>query len=99
MPALSFPSLSYGRYLVGEYLSTVVEVVAANYLCSADRDGISVECLRKLLDVCWQTALLLLDKSRCAMAARDKMYVLGTRHQDQVELDDASVGGRGRTSS
>lgn len=99
MPALSLPSLSYGRYLVGEYSSTVVEVVAANYLSSDDEDGISAECLRKLIDVCWPTALLMLDKIRCAMAARDKMYVLGTRHQDQVELDDASVGRRSRTSS
>lgn len=30
-----------------------------------------------------------------AMGDRDRKYVLGIRHHDQVELDDAFVGGRG----
>ena len=38
----------------------------------------------------------MLDKIRRAMGDRDRQYVLGIRHHDQVELDDAFVGGRGR---
>ena len=69
---------------------------AAIYLCSADKGGISAERLRKLIDVQWRTAQLMLDKIRRAMGDRDRQYVLGIRHLDQVELDDAFVGGRGR---
>ena len=38
----------------------------------------------------------MLDKIRWAMGDRDRKYVLGIRHHDQVELDDAFVGRRGR---
>ena len=49
-----------------------------------------------MLDVCWQTAQLMMDKIRRAMADQDKKYVLGIRRHEQVELDDAFVGGRRR---
>lgn len=45
---------------------------AAIYLSSADKGGISVERLRKMINVQWRTAQLMMDKFRRAMANRKR---------------------------
>ena len=63
--------------------------IAARYLCATDKRGISVSHLRRLLDVCYETAWYLLARIRTAMGQRDANYVLS----GLVEMDDCYLGG------
>ncbi|BDM62984.1 IS1595 family transposase [Shewanella sp. NFH-SH190041] len=62
----------------------------AIYFIGSDKGGISALRLKKLIEVNWRTARLILKKLRIAMGHRDRLYWLS----GNIELDDCLVGGK-----
>jgi len=82
-------SVMAGTLFHGSHIS-LVKWFWAIYFLGSDKGSISALRLRKLIEVNWRTARLILKKLRVAMGHRDSLYQLsGT-----IELDDALIGGK-----
>ncbi len=68
----------------------LVKWFSAIYFISSDKGSISALRLKKLIEVNWRTARLMLKKLRTAMGHRDSLY----RLSGLIEIDDALVGGK-----
>lgn len=67
----------------------------AIYLVAQDKRGISALRLAEMIDVCQETAWLMLRTLRRAMADRDAQHML----EGTIEMDDAFFGGEDRAGN